>query len=193
MQPGSPPPAAAYQARLQALEQRGAPPPLGEPTSLEAAKIRALLDANRGGPLARLIGDLSAPRSASAQSALDALLGTLRAKTPDELREATAQLVQSVCGSASGSENALPVDLPGGAASSSSADEPVVTGSRTREEIDREKRKNSIDRLRGWVTWCCARTSTGVVPTYRGGGGSGNGICKVVQSVSRDAFRFFFS
>ena len=113
MQPGSPPPAAAYQARLQALEQRGAPPPLGEPTSLEAAKIRALLDANRGGPLARLIGDLSAPRSASAQSALDALLGTLRAKTPDELREATAQLVQSVCGSASGSENALPVDLPG--------------------------------------------------------------------------------
>ena len=117
MQPGSPPPAAAYQARLQALEQRGAPPPLGEPTSLEAAKIRALLDANRGGPLARLIGDLSAPRSASAQSALDALLGTLRAKTPDELREATAQLVQSVCGSASGSENALPVDLPGGAAS----------------------------------------------------------------------------
>ena len=31
------------------------------------------------------------------------------------------------------------------AAASSSADEPIVTGSRTREEIDREKRKNAIN------------------------------------------------
>ena len=33
----------------------------------------------------------------------------------------------------------------GGSAASSSADEPVVTSSRTREEIDREKRKKAID------------------------------------------------
>lgn len=69
---------------------------VGVPSHIEATKINNLLRTNPQSSLASLIGfpvvEANAPRSATAQGGLDALLSLLRARTPAELLDATSRL-----------------------------------------------------------------------------------------------------